>query len=341
MHTILTLVAWCCVVAAAGADRLAVCAATADLASLARAVGGERIAVEVFAKGGDDPHFVDARPGFVRALSRADVLIENGMELEIGWLPAVVDQARNAKLRPGQAGRIVASDAITPLGVPAAGVDRSDGDVHALGNPHYLLDPLCAWAVAELIRDRLASVDPDGAVTYRASCAAFTERLAIALVGGPVVQTFGLETTRAGCVAGTIAATARERGLDLGGWLGALLPQRGAAVIADHDQWPYFARTFDLRVVAFIEPKPGVPPSSKHLAQLIERMRADGVRAILVSPFFDAKSVRLVAEASAVPVAAMCHQVGARDGCDDYLATAAYNVAHLAAAFAGGGHGAD
>ncbi len=341
MRTIAASFVWFCVACAAGADQLAVCASTADLASLAREIGGERIAIEVFAKGGDDPHFIDARPGFVRALSRADVLIENGLELEVGWLPVVVDQARNAELHPRLPGRIVASDAIAPLGVPGAGVDRSAGDVHALGNPHYLLDPVCALAVARLIRDRLAQVDPAGAEAYRASCEAFTRRLAVALVGEPAVEALGLEATCAAIAAGTIVAAVRERSLEPGGWMGALLPYRDAAVVGDHDRWPYFARTFGLRVVAFIEPKPGVSPSSKHLAQLIERMRAEQVKAILVSPFFDAKPVRLVAEAAAVPIAAMCHQVGARDGCDDYLATVAHNVAQVAMALAGGGHGAD
>src|SRR5687768_9254220 len=142
----------------AGAEPLAVCASTEDLASLARAVGGGRLEVQAFARGHDDPHLVDVRPGFVRALARADALIENGMELEAAWLPAAVEQARNPKLRPGAPGRIVAGEAIAPLGVPPDGADRAAGDLHAGGNPHFLLDPCSGLAGARVLRHRLAAL---------------------------------------------------------------------------------------------------------------------------------------------------------------------------------------
>jgi len=318
--------------AAVGEEQQRLCATTSDLASLARMIGGETVDITVFAKGGDDPHFVEPRPSFVKALSRADVLLDVGMELEIGWLPALVDQASNPRLGPDGSGRITAASAIRPLGVPTGPIDRSHGDVHAGGNPHFLLDPVNGAAVARLLRDRLATLRPTAAGTFAANYDAFIARLAEALFGTEAVTALGGPATSLALAdSGTALTRLGEQKLTPGGWLGALARQRGTTVVADHDQWPYFAGRFGLEVIGFLEPKPGLPPTSRHLGEVAALMQARGCRLIVVSPFFDHAAAEVVAKRSGASVVRLAHQAGAIAGTDDYLTCVAHNVAALAA----------
>lgn len=316
----------------AASEPLRVCATVTDLGSLVRAVGGHDVAVTVFARGGDDPHFVEARPSFTKALSLADCLVETGLELEIGWLPQVVQQARNARVQSGTPGRIDAATAITPIGVPAAGTDRAAGDVHAGGNPHYLLDPLNGLAVARLLRDRFAALRPAAAGRFAANHQAFAERLASALVGDALARQLGGEAACAHAAAGTLAEAAGATAV--GGWLARLPPGRRLTVVADHDRWPYFAGRFGLDVVAILEPKPGVPPTTRHLVEVMTRMQALGAKTVLVAPYFDPRHARLVCERTGARVAAMGHQCGSLPGTDDYLALIDHNVLAVAQAAA-------
>ena len=321
-------------------EPLRVCATTPDLGALARVVGGDDVAVTTFTQGVEDPHFLEARPNMIRATNKADVLIEVGLELEIGWLPLLVDNARNSAVLPGAPGRIDASTVIDKLQVPQGTIDRSRGDVHAGGNPHFCSDPLGGLRVARLLRDRFTALRPAGKAAFARNYDGFRERLCAAMVGEALAKAYDHDAEQLGLLfaRGRLADLLKTQGdLDkLGGWFGELLPYRGAKVVADHDLWPYFADRFGLQVVAFLEPKPGIAPTTAHLEHVIEQMRADGVRAILSVPYFAPQHAELVARATGAKIAAMAHQVGARPGCDDYLAFVDHNVRAVAAALRAG-----
>lgn len=308
---------------ATAAEPLRVCCTTTDLGSLARHVGGDRVTVTVFARGGDDVHFVESKPSFIKQLHGADLLVEVGMELEIGWLPTLIDQAANPRVRDG-AGRLDASQANTaPLGRPSDPVDRSQGDVHAAGNPHYLMDPVIGWRVATLMRDRFSQLRPTDTDAFQANWAAFTAALAERLAGAEICARLGGETTIALIAGNTFEHRLAQDDLKevgLAGWLGAVRSVRGSTVIADHDQWPYFAHRFGLEVAGFLEPRPGLPTTSKHLTTVVALAQDRHARAVIIAPYSDPKPATLVATRSGAALVVLPHQAGAVDGTDDYLA---------------------
>jgi zinc/manganese transport system substrate-binding protein len=280
------------------AEPLRVCATTPDLGDLVRQVGGDEVAVTVFAKSSEDPHFIDAKPGFIAQLSRADMYVETGLELEVGWAPVLLQNARNKRVLPGGSGYVDASSVITPMEVPTGPVDRSMGDIHAAGNPHYLLDPEAGRAVARLLATRLATLRPERKEVFQQRLADFEQWLDQASVR----------------------------------WREALGRFAGSRVVVDHNLWPYFAQRFDLRIGAFLEPKPGLPPTTKHLASVIERMQEEGIRVVLASPYFDERHSDFVIKQTGARLARLAHQVGSRPGTEDYLAMMEYNVKELATA---------
>src|ERR1700682_4544281 len=212
--------------------KLNVVATLPDLASRAREIGGDKVEVSAMAKPTEDPHFVDARPSFVVQLRSADVLIDGGAELELGWLPPLLQNARNPKIEVGKPGRVQASQGIRLMNVPA-NVTRAAGDVHALGNPHFMVDPIIAKTVAQHIAQSYSAIDAANAASYDANYKKFEA---------------------------TINAKLQE-------WGPALLPFKGQNVVAYHDSWPYFGHRFGLNIDIFLEPKPGIPPSPSHLAE--------------------------------------------------------------------------
>ena len=316
---------------------LQVAATIPELGSLVREIGGDQVTVTVFAKGTEDPHFVEAKPSFIKTLSQADLFLQMGLELEMGWAPVLLQNARNSRIVPGARGFVDASAAIVPLDVPTGQVDRSLGDVHAAGNPHYLLDPVNGLKVARLIRDKLIELRPERRPSFEQRYDAFRQRLGVALVGEALAQKYDPEKLAVLDEAGTLADFLNTQGDagQLGGWLGLLRPYYGVKVVADHNLWPYFARRFGLSVVAFLEPKPGLPPTTKHLNEVIELMRAQRITVVLANPYFDPRAAQLVAQQTGARVVKMAHQVGARPGTDDYLPMVDYNVRQLAAALRG------
>jgi len=193
-------------------------------------------------------------------LNRADALVEGGADLEVGWLPALLDQSRNSRLGPGAPGRIACNQGIQLLEVPAT-LDRSKGDIHAAGNPHYLTDPANAKIVAQHIAESFSQLDPKSAAVFQANLKKFSDQL-------------------------------DEK---IAEWEKLLTPFKGQRVVAYHDSWPYFAHRFNLRIDLFLEPKPGIPPTPVHLAQVITQMRAEHIRAILVEPYQNRKTAQTVA----------------------------------------------
>jgi zinc/manganese transport system substrate-binding protein len=282
--------------------KLGVVATTPDFGAVASAVGGDKVAVLTLAKPTEDPHFVDARPTHIVTLNHADALIEGGAELEIGWLPPLVEGARNPKILSGGAGRIVASDGIQLLDVPST-LDRSRGDVHAAGNPHFMMDPLNAKAVAAHLADAFCKLDATSCPAYRSNLAAFESRLDSKL---------------------------QE-------WTARLAPFRGTAIVTYHPTWRYFAQRFGLKAEIFLEPKPGIPPSPPHLAEVIGKMNAEKVKVILLEPFQSRKVAETVASHTGGTVVDVAQFPGAKPGTEgDYLALMDANVQAIAAALAAG-----
>jgi len=316
----------------AAAAPLKICATIPDLGSLAEAVGGDAVTVSVFAKGTQDAHFVEARPSFITLLHEADVFVQVGLEFESGYAPLLLRQARNAKLLAGQPGFIDAAQAIVPMEVPAGIVDRSLGDVHAFGNPHYLLDPLNGVRVARLIADRLGTLRPERRAYFEDRYARFSARIGAALVGEPLAAKYDVAKLAVLAEHGRLVGFLSEQGdaALLGGWLATLQPYQGTRAVDDHNIWPYFARRFGLTIVGHMEPRPGIPPTTSHLTELIARMRADGVRLVLAAPYYDERHARFVAEATGAAVVTLAHMVGSRPDTGDYIALFDYNVRELA-----------
>jgi ABC-type Zn uptake system ZnuABC Zn-binding protein ZnuA len=302
-----------------------VVATNPDLGDLVQQVGGDEVSVTLLAKGPQDPHFIEPRPSFIRALHRADVFVQQGMELEIGWAPSLLESARNPEIMPGGAGFVDASRAIDPLEVPTGRFDRSMGDVHPLGNPHYLTDPINGLRVARLLRDTLSTLRPDAAESFAIRYRDFARRLAVALVGEELAAERDPEDVARDVVTGNLPETPR-----LAGWLGTLRAEPPSKAVQDHLLWPYFARRFGLELVATLEPKPGIAPTTRHLQAVVERMKADQVGLVLASPYFNPRHARWVAEKTGARVVPMAHQVGSREGTPDYLATIDFNVRAIA-----------
>jgi zinc/manganese transport system substrate-binding protein len=277
--------------------KLNVVATLPDFGSLAREIGGDKVSVTVMAKPTEDPHFVDARPSFVVQLRTADVLIEGGAELEIGWLPPLLQNARNPKIEAGKPGRVQASAGIRLMNVPT-NATRAAGDVHALGNPHFMSDPIIAKAVAQHIAQAFSAVDPPNAGSYQSNYQKFEA---------------------------TINARLQE-------WGTALLPFKGQNVVAYHDSWPYFAHRFGINIDIFLEPKPGIPPSPSHLVEVIAQIKAQKIKSIIVEPFQDRKIAEKVASETGAKVVDFAQFPGGIPNTDSYVKLMDALVSRLAGA---------
>ena len=281
--------------------KLNVVATTPDLGSIAKVIGGDQIELTTLAKPTEDPHFVDAKPSFIVKLNHADVVIEGGAELEIGWLPALLDQARNTKIVTGAPGHISCATGVPLLDVPAT-LDRSRGDIHAAGNPHYIIAPSNAKIVAQNIADGLCANDPKSADIYRANLKKFDEEIDSKMVE----------------------------------WQKALAPFKGQEIVAYHDSWPYFAKDFGLKIELFLEPKPGIPPTPAHLADVIMKMKEENSRVIIVDPYLNRKTAETVARNTSAMVVDVTQFPGALKGTEGgYIQTVDYLVNALAKALAG------
>lgn len=316
------------------AQSLKVCATVPELGSLTQEVGGNQVSVSVFTKGTEDPHFVEAKPSFIKTLSECDLYIQVGMDLETGWAPVLLQNARNGKVLPGTSGYLDVSAAITPLDIPTAPVDRSMGDVHPFGNPHYLTDPVNGLRVARLIRDKLTELNPGSQKHFADRYESFRQRMSTALVGEALAKKYEAEKLALLFENGRLDAFLKSQGEEtlLSGWLGAVRPYYGTKVVTDHNMWPYFARRFGMDIIGYLEPKPGIPPTTAHLSELVIAMKANGVKAVLAAVYYDPRYANFVSENTGAKVALMANQVGARPGTEEYLNMCDYNVRQLAAA---------
>ena len=286
------------VVALPARAQLKVVTSTTDLYDIARAVGGDKIAASHIGEGYQDPHFIEAKPSFVLQLRKADVWAYVGLDLEIGWMPLLLDGARNPKISAGGAGHLDVSRAIPVIDVPTGQVDRSMGDVHTMGNPHYWLDPENGRRIARLFAAKFAELDPKNAATYQANTRAWEDRLNAAEAA----------------------------------WKADLEAIKVKPVVAWHTSWRYFAEYTGMKIVAYMEPKPGVPPSPSHLLEVVRAVKQSGARAIIMEPFYDHKLADLVARQTGAKVLILPPSVGGAPGINDYAQLMRFDIAQLAAA---------
>ena len=281
---------------ASAAGKLKVVTTTSDLASIASAVGGDRIDVASIARGYQDPHFVEPKPSFLLQLRDADLLAVVGLDLEISWLPPLLDQSRNNRIRPGSSGYLDVSSGVEILDRPTGAVNRSMGDVHPMGNPHYWLDPANAVRIAIQFQQRLSQLRPADSDYFKTRLNDFKLRM----------------------------NEADKR------WRAALAPYRGAKIVTYHNSWPNFLRRYGLNAIGYVEPKPGVPPSPSHTFELIKLMKNEKVKAILMEPYFDHKTPDSIAGRTGAKLVILYPSVGgAKTGTDDYFQLFDTNIANL------------
>ena len=254
-------------------------------AAIARAVGGDRVAVQALGKGYSDPHRVEPKLSLVTLLNQADLLAYVGLDLEVGWLPGLVTQSRNPKIQPGSLGNLDCSTIIPVLDIPTQKVDRSMGDIHPRGNPHYWIPPDNAVRIAQEIASRLRQIDPKGAASYDAGLRRFREEVA----------------RRAS------------------GWMNRAAPLKGRKIVTYHKSWGYVSSWLGLVEVGYIEPKPGVPPSPQHLANLVQLMKREGVSRVLVEMFYQRGLASMVARQAGAQLLSMPSDVGAFPQITDYF----------------------
>jgi zinc/manganese transport system substrate-binding protein len=263
-----------------------------DFASIAEAVGGDRVETFALAKGYQDPHFVDAKPSFILKLSRADLLIVAGLELEIGYLPPLLDQSRNDKIHASGPGYLDASIGCEILQRPTTQVTRAMGDVHPYGNPHYWTDPDNGRVIARAIAAKLSDLDPAGKAAYDKNLAAFEARLA-----------------------------AKEKE-----WEAKMSPYAGTKIVTFHDSWPNFAKHFKLAIAGHVEPKPGIPPTPSHTLEIINLIKAQKIPLIIVEPYFDTKTPKAIAAQTGATVLTLYPSVGGVPEAKDYFSLFDYDI---------------
>lgn len=303
MRIFKSAILWLLVLSASGSyaqDKLNVVTSLPDLADIASQIGGDRVETFSIAVGYQNPHFVDPKPSYILKLSNADVFVTVGLDLETGWVPPLLNSARNPGVSVGGDGYVDASVGVPLLQVPTT-VSREQGDIHIYGNPHYWLDPENGIIIARNIHNALVRKRPSDAAYFDANLAAFIERV-------------------------------RQKEHE---WQEEIEALDGLPVVAYHNQWPYFEAAFGFHIVDFLEPKPGIPPTPSQLARIIGLMNRQGIKIIIISPYYQVDSAELVARKVDGKVVTLATSVGAFDGIDTYFDLFDYNIRTLKEAYAG------
>ena len=282
------------------ASKINVITATQDLASLAAEVGGDRITVDGIARGYQDPHFVEPKPSFLLKLQKADLLAVVGLQLEIGWLPPLITQSGNPRIQVGANGYLDMSQFCQILEIPAGQVTRAMGDVHPLGNPHYWLDPQNGRRIAQAFQNKFSEMRPGETSYFAQRYADFDKRL----------------------------SEVEKR------WEAAMTPYRGRKVVTYHRSWPNFCERFGLVVVDYVEPRPGIPPTPSHTLEVMNRMKREGIKLILVEPYFDLRTPNAIAQATGGQVLVLLPSVGGVKEVTNYFQLFDYDINLLTTAFA-------
>lgn len=279
------------------AGTIKVVTTTEDMKSITELIGGNLVSVSSIATGYQNPHFVDPKPSYIISLTKADLFVTVGLDLEIGWSPQLLTSSRNNKIQRGAAGYVDASEGVTLYQVPSL-INRSEGDIHIYGNPHYWLDPLNGKVIARNIANGLERVDPSNRAVYERNLQAFNNK---------------------------IDAKMKE-------WQAEMAPFRGAKIIAYHNEWVYFETRFGLQIIDFMEPKPGIPPTPSQLVKVIKEVKANNIKVIVSSPYFTTSSSDVVSKQTGAKELTLATSVGAFDSIKNYFDLFDYNINHLTTA---------
>ncbi len=279
---------------ASSQDRVRVVTSLPDLKSITEFIGGDRVEVFAIATGFQNPHFVDPKPSYILKLVKADMFVTVGLDLETGWVPPLLNSARNANILKGGSGYVDASVNVPLLQVPTS-VNRGEGDIHIYGNPHYWLDPAIGKVIAQNIFDGLVRIDRSSESYFRENLKKFTEKL---------------------------DAKTKE-------WAEKMRPFKGTKIIAYHNEWPYFEQRFGFNIVDFLEPKPGIPPSPSQLSKVIDEMKRENIKIIITSPYFTVESADLVARSVGGMVVTLATSVGAEESIRTYFDLFDYNITRM------------
>ncbi len=309
-----------------------------DYAAIAKEIGGEKTLVDHIAYGNQDAHFVAPKPSYVMKMAKADLYITTGLDLEL-WTPTLIDSSRNPKIREGAPGYVAAYDGMPLLQVPT-NPSRAEGDIHIYGNPHIHTSPLNAKIIAENILIGLRKVDPSNSQFYEERARHFKERIDRSLFGEELVELLGADRLTRLAQAGQLINFLRDHDFrgepliqKLGGWLGKALPFRGERIIAYHKNWIYFTTLFGLDLVDYVELKPGIPPSPKHLNQLITRMQQEKIRVLLAVNYFEQKKPQFIAERTGAQAVIVPLSVSGIPEVQTYFDLLDYWIDHLLEAF--------
>lgn len=278
------------------ADTIKIVTTTTDMKSIAEFIGGNKVSVTSIATGYQNPHFVDPKPSYIISLTKANLFVTVGLDLETGWSPQLLTSSRNTKIQKGAAGYVDASVGVNLLQVPTS-ANRAEGDIHIFGNPHYWLDPLNGKIIARNIANGLERVDPSNTSFYEANLVAFNNK---------------------------IDSKLKE-------WQGKMAAYKGSKIIAYHNEWVYFETRFGLQIVDFMEPKPGIPPTPSQLVKVINEVAANKIKVIISSPYFTTSSSDVVAKQTGVKELTLATSVGAFDPVKDYFGLFDYNIDRLTA----------
>jgi len=265
-----------------------------DFKSITELIGGDKVSVSSIATGYQNPHFVDPKPSYIIGLSKADLFVTVGLDLEIGWSPQLLASSRNSKIQKGSPGYVDASVNIPLLQVPSS-VNRAEGDIHIYGNPHYWLDPMNGKIIARNIADGLERIDPSNKNFYETNLKNFDNQ---------------------------IDSKMKE-------WLTKMAPYKGTKLIAYHNEWVYFETRFGLKIVDFLEPKPGIPPTPSQLVKVINEIKANNIKVIISSPYFTTSSSDVVAKQTGAKELTLATSVGAFSSIKNYFDLFDYDISQL------------
>jgi zinc/manganese transport system substrate-binding protein len=295
---LLFILLFCIGTSAIKASKINVVTTTTDLKSITELIGADKVDVTSIATGYQNPHFVDPKPSFIIKLSKADMFITVGLDLETGWSPQLLSSSRNPKIQKGSEGYVDASVGVTLLQVPSA-INRGEGDIHIYGNPHYWLDPLNGKQIAKNICDALEKISPENKSLFEANLSAFNAKI----------------------------------DLKMKDWSMKMAPYKGSKIIAYHNEWCYFEQRFGLVILDFLEPKPGIPPTPSQLVKIISEVKSNNIKVIITSPYFTTSSSDVVSSQTAAKTIILGTSVTAFDGIRDYFDLFDYDIDKLIQGF--------
>ena len=288
----------CMVASSISATKIIVVTTTADLKSITELIGNDKVDVSSIATGFQNPHFVDPKPSYIIKLSKADMFVTVGLDLETGWSPQLLSSSRNPKIQKGSNGYVDASVGVTLMQVPSS-INRGEGDIHIFGNPHYWLDPINGKQIAKNICDGLEKISPENKAFFESNLKTFNSKI----------------------------------DLKLKDWIQRMAPFKGAKIIAYHNEWCYFEQRFGLEIVDFLEPKPGIPPTPTQLVKIISEVKSNAIRVIISSPYFTPSSSEVVSKQTGAKTLILATSVGAFDGIKDYFDLFDYDIDKLIQGF--------